>query len=207
MQPDAMPRALHRVATGLLVMLALAGPVRAEMPRWIIDESHFAVGFLVDHIGFARVLGMFLRAEGDFLFDPQTMEIGSGRFVIHADSVFTNDEARDRHLRGSDFLNVNSHPVIVFTPARLDVGGDGKGRLTGELELLGQKRPVTLDLSVNKVDRYPFPLGGLLSRTQVLGASMRGTIRRSDWGMTYGLDRGLVGDEIELILEFEARRR
>jgi polyisoprenoid-binding protein YceI len=190
-----------------LLLVLLPGLARSDMARWVIDEEHFAVGFLVDHIGYARVLGMFLRAEGHFLYDPGTREMGGGEWVIHTDSVFTNHGKRDEHLRGSDFLNVERYPRIVFLPQRWEPAGDGRGRLTGTLELLGQARPVTLDVRINKVARYPFPLGGLFSRPEVLGASVRGTIRRSEWGMTYGLSRDLVGDEIDLIIEFEARRQ
>ncbi len=200
----------RRTCSGTVLMfllLALPHWAHADMDRWVIDEEHFAVGFLVDHIGFARVLGMFLRAEGHFLYDPETMVIGGGEWVIHTDSVFTNHQKRDEHLRGSDFLDVERYPRMVFRPQRWEPTNDGEGRLTGSLELLGQTRPVTLEARINKIGRYPLPLGGLFSRPQVLGASLRGTIRRSEWGMTYGLSRGLVGDEIELILEFEARRQ
>lgn len=191
----------------LVLLLALPGAASADMDRWEIDQEHFAAGFLVDHIGFARVLGMFLRAEGHFLYDAETMAIGGGEWIIHTDSVFTNHEKRDEHLRGSDFLDVETYPRMVFVPQNWESTGDGQGRLHGTLELLGQTRSVTLDARINKIGRYPFPLGGLFSRPQVLGASVRGTINRSEWGMTYGLSRGLVGDEIELILEFEAQRQ
>jgi polyisoprenoid-binding protein YceI len=189
------------------LLLVLPGLARSDLARWVIDDEHFAVAFLVDHIGYARVLGMFLRAEGHFLFDPETMEMGGGEWIIHTNSVFTNHEKRDEHLRGSDFLNVEQFPRMVFVPQRFEPAGDGWGQLAGTLELLGRTRPVTLEVRINKVARYPFPLGGLFSRPEVLGASVRGTIRRSEWGMTYGLSRDLVGDAIELIIEFEARRR
>lgn len=200
---------LTRASAMLIFLLSMALPplAHAEMERWVIDEEHFAVGFLVDHIGFARVLGMFLRAEGHFLYNPETMEIGGGEWVIHTDSVFSNHDKRDEHLRGSDFLDVERYPRMVFRPQSWTPTADGAGRLTGSLELLGQTRPVTLDARINKIGRYPLPLGGLFSRPEVLGASLRGTIRRSEWGMTYGVSRGLVGDEIELILEFEAQRQ
>ncbi len=191
----------------LALLLALPGAARAEMARWEIDQEHFAVGFLVDHIGFARVLGLFLRAEGHFSYNPETKEIGGGEWIIHTDSVFTNQPERDEHLRGSDFLDVERYPRMVFVPQVWEATGDGEGRLHGTLELLGQIRPVTLDARINRIAQYPFPLGGLFSRPLVLGASLQGTIKRSDWGMTYGLSRDLVGDEVELILEFEARRR
>ena len=196
-----------RAGLVLALLLALPGAVQADMDHWEIDQEHFAVGFLVDHSGFARVLGMFLRAEGHFFHNPETMEIGGGEWIIHTDSVFTNHAERDEHLRGADFLDVERYPRMVFVPQIWEATGDGEGRLHGTLELLGQIRPVTLDARINRIGRYPFPLGGLFSRPQVLGASIRGTINRSEWGMTYGLSRGLVGDEIDLILEFEAQRR
>ena len=195
------------LAVLLAVFLMAPSLTQAAMERWEIDDSHFAVGFMVDHIGFARVLGMFLQAEGHFFFDAENRELGGGQFVIRTDSVFTNHEKRDEHLRGTDFLNVEEFPRMVFRPTGLEWGTDRGGRLLGELELLGVSRPVALDFTLNKVGRYPFPLGGLLGGAPVLGMSLRGTIRRSDWGMDYGLDRGLVGDEIELLLEFEAQRR
>lgn len=191
----------------LAVLLMVPSLTQAKMERWELDDSHFAVGFMVDHIGFARVLGMFLQAEGHVFFDPENLEMGGGEFVIHTASVFTNHEKRDEHLRGTDFLNVEEFPRMVFRPMRLEWVTDRGGRLLGELELLGVSRPVTLDFTLNKVGRYPFPLGGLLGGPPVLGMSLRGTIRRSDWGMDYGLGRGLVGDDIELLLEFEAQRR
>ncbi|WP_017925932.1 YceI family protein [Thioalkalivibrio sp. HL-Eb18] len=193
----------------LAVLLALALPVSAlaQADRWEIDPEHFAVGFLVDHAGFAKVLGMFLEAEGEFTFDPQTRELREGYFVVQTDSVFTNHEERDDHLRSDDFLNVAEYPEMRFTATQYEPTGDDTGRLTGDLELLGETRPVTLDVTINKVGRYPFPLGGMFGRPYVLGASMRGSFDRSDFGMTYGLTRDIVGDEVELIIEFEAQRQ
>lgn len=190
-------------------LLALALPVSAlaQPDRWEIDPEHFAVGFLVDHAGYAKVLGMFLEAEGEFTFDPQTRELREGYFVVQTDSVFTNHEERDDHLRSDDFLNVAEYPEMRFTATQYEPTGDDTGRLTGDLELLGETRPVTLDVTINKVGRYPFPLGGMFGRPYVLGASMRGSFDRSEFGMTYGLTRDIVGDEVELIIEFEAQRQ
>jgi polyisoprenoid-binding protein YceI len=182
---------------------------QADLRRWDLDPTHFSVAFLVDHARYARVIGMFLRAEGHLLFDPDTRTLGAGEFIIHTDSVFTNHEGRDQHLRGRDFLHVERYPTMIFRSRSVEWSdaAAGTGRLHGDLELLGVTRPVTLDLQLNQVARYPFPLGGVFSRPYVLGASLRGTIRRSEWGMRYGLLMDLVGDEIELLLEFEAQRQ
>lgn len=187
--------------------LAVAGQVRAEADRWVIDEAHLSVTFLVDHIGFSGVVGMFLDAEGEFVYDPDAMELDSGQVVIRTDSVFTNHDERDEHVRDDDFLDADEYPEMVFTATTFEPDGEDGGQLTGDLELLGVTRPVTLDVTINRIDDYPIRDGFFGGYPYVLGASLRGTLNRSDWGMDYGIEDGLVGDEVELILELEARRQ
>jgi polyisoprenoid-binding protein YceI len=81
------------------------------------------------------------------------------------------------------------------------------GKVNGELTLRGITRPFTLQVTWNKSDRYPIAVGLLERFPYVLGASARGVIKRSEFGMTYAVDNGWVGNEVELIIEFEARRQ
>ena len=201
----------------LLALLGLAAaaaprPAPAAAERFEIDPDHLSVGFLVSHVGYAGVLGMFREAGGRFSYDEDTGRISDVRIVIRTASVFTNHEERDGHLRGEDFLDVARHPEMVFTagaaePAPADAPGrPARYRVQGELELLGRSRPVTLDLWVNKQARYPLGLGGVFP-PYVVGVSGRGSFKRSDYGMDYAVENGWVGDEIRLIIEFEARRQ
>ena len=95
---------------------------------------------------------------------------------------------------------------MTFTLTGSEATGDKTGTIEGELELLGRKHPVTLNVTLNKAAEYPF--GGSLfgSKPYALGISARGSFKRSTFGMTYGVEQGWVGDEIELIIEFEAVR-
>lgn len=195
------------LAAALLACLVAAGPARAEPREFVIDPEHFSVTFLAGHVEFSRVFGMFLDAEGRFVHDEATGTLESGTVAIRSDSVFSNHEARDEHLRGGDFLNASDHPEIVFEATDYEPTGEREGRLSGHLTLLGETHPVTLDVVIHRIGEYPLG-GGLLSgKPYVLGASVRGTIERSRWGMTYGVDDDLVSDEVELMLEFEARRQ
>ena len=76
------------------------------------------------------------------------------------------------------------------------------GLVHGELEVIGQKRPVTLEITLNKAAVYPFG-----HKKETLGISARTTFNRSDFSMAYGVDNGLVGDEVILMLEFEALKQ
>ena len=193
----------HRIALAMLI-LAMAVPANAEPAEFRIDEEHFSIGFLVEHIGYADTLGQFLEAEGSFVYDEAANELHEGRVVIRADSVFTNHERRDKHLRGDDFLGADNHETIRFVATEWQPGEDHprRGTLKGDLTLLGETQPVSLDVTLNKSAEYPFGHGGY-----TLGISARTTIDRSEWGMTYGVERDLVGDEVELIFELEAIRQ
>ena len=191
-------------ATALAGVLGVA-PAWAEPRSYTIDPDHFAIGFQVDHIGYADIIGMFLKASGRFEYDEAARTLKSGRVVVAADSVFSNHEARDRHVRDRDFLDAKKHPEIVFEATAFEPGGerDGRleGRLAGRLTLLGQTHPVVLDVTLNKAATYPFG-----HRKHTLGISARTTIERSRWGMDYGISRGMVGDAVELRFELEAMR-
>lgn len=183
----------------------LARPAAAEAQRYDIDPEHVTVAFLVDHIGYAKTLGQFRKVTGGFAFDETTGKLGDLRVVIDTASVDTGHEARDGHLRGKDFLDVARFPRMTFTATSMQRRDAGRFTLTGELELLGRRRPVTLEATLNKSERYP--IGPPMMKPWVIGVSARGRIKRSEFGMNYGVANGLVGDDVELIIELEARRK
>jgi polyisoprenoid-binding protein YceI len=185
------------------VALASGGAAHAQPARYEIDPEHFSVGFLVDHIGYAKVLGLFQKAGGSFTFDEKTGALSDVLVTIEAESLTTGHRRRDNHLRSADFLNAGEFPRIVFKGASAKRTGERTFVVDGQLEMLGKAQPVSLNVTWNKSGDYELP--GV--RAYVMGASARGSFKRSAYGMTYGVQNGWVGDTVELILEFEARRR
>ena len=193
--------ALGIACAAALWLAATAVPAAAAPERYRIDPEHLSIGFLVEHIGYAKVLGMFLEGEGGYTFDPEARTLSDLQVTIDADSVFTDHDDRDDHLRGDDFLETDDHPDITFVGTGATPTGERTGTVTGDLTIRGVTQPVTLDVVWNKSAEYPF--GG----NYVMGISARTTIQRSDFGMTYALDNGWVGDDVEVIIELEAIRQ
>lgn len=180
--------------------LAMA-PAFAQPREYVLDPEHLVVAFLVDHAGFARVLGRFTSVQGEFSYDSDTRELSAGHVRIGSNSVASDDRRRDRHVRGGDFLDARSHPLIEFRAGELRLDAIGRGELEGRLTIRGTTRPITLQARLNQEAQSPF------TDDTVLGGSLRGTLSRSDFGIDYGLEQGWVGDEVELIIEFEAIRQ
>ena len=185
----------------LLILLPLT--VWASEEEYIIDKSHFSIGFLVEHVGYAKTLGMFRDIDGSYIHDVKNKKINDINIVINTDSVFTNDEKRDEHLRSPDFLHVDKYPEMVFRATDIKINNN-ESIINGNLTLLGITKPLVLTGKINKIGKYPF--GGII-KPYVMGISAKGTIKRSDHAMMYAIKDNLVGDEIELIIEFEARRQ
>jgi polyisoprenoid-binding protein YceI len=186
-----------------IAMLLFTGLAKAEPADWEIDPDHFSIAFEVGHIGYQQQLGMFLEGSGNFRYDPASRELSSGRVEIQAGSIFTNHDARDNHLRGRDFLNARSNPLIVFEATEFTPGNDqANSKLAGNLTLLGETHLVVLEITINKRADYPFG-----HRRETLGISAHTTIARSLWGMDYGVADDLVGDAVTLHFEFEALRQ
>ena len=198
----------RRSAAGLvlgLFTLCAATPALAQPAKYEIDPNHLSIGFLVDHVGYAKTLGMFRTARGSYSFDEAKGELSDVRIEVDTASVFTNQGARDEHLKGKDFLNSAAHPRMVFTATSATRTGDRSFDIKGQLELLGKSQPLTLQATWNK--SAPSPFGGFLSKPYLMGVSARGSFKRSAYGMTYGVANGWVGDEVALIIEFEAVRQ
>jgi polyisoprenoid-binding protein YceI len=194
----AAPLAL---AAALAGALALPGAAAAEPAEYRLDPEHVTVAFMVSHIGYADTLGQFLEVEGGFVFDETAPSVSDLRVEIQADSVFTAHERRDEHVRSDDFLAADDHPEIVFVMTGAEQTGPRTGTVVGDLTIRGVTNPASLEVTWNKSGKYPF------NDTYVTGISARTTVKRSDFGMTYALENGLVGDEVEILIEAEAIRQ
>lgn len=189
-------------AFALSTVLALSvTAVMAAPQRYTLDPEHTTVAFLVEHVGYAKTLGHFQDVSGSFTFDDETQQVSDVTIIAKTDSVQTNHEARDKHLRSKDFLDVKQHPEMTFTADGTTLQADGSADLTGNLQLLSETRPLVLSVSLNKAEKYPFG-----HKKFTLGVSGRGALQRSDYGMNYGVANALVGDTVDLIIEIEANQ-
>ena len=195
--------ALARATLAGVVLVALAAqPALAEPRRYSLDADHFAIAFKARHLGLSAVLGQFLKASGSFVYDEEARTVEDIRVEIDSASVFSNHEARDGHLRSGDFLDAKAHPMITFVGTRAEATGERTGKVHGDLTIRGVTRPVVLDVVLIGAGRYPFG-----DKHYAVGVSASTTVKRSEFGMTYALEGDIVGDAVEVILEFEAIRQ
>lgn len=189
-----MKRLLAAAALSALVALPLSA--QAAPVAYKLDPAHTAVVFIVDHLGFSKAVGSFNTVAGELSFDKDAADKSSLSVTIDTTSIDTNHAKRDEHLKSPDFFNVKEFPKLTFKSTKIEKTGDKTGKLHGDLTLLGVTKPVVLDVTFNKDGVSP------ASKQETVGFSARGTIKRSDFGMKYGVPN--IGDDIQIIIESEA---
>jgi polyisoprenoid-binding protein YceI len=167
--------------------------------RWTLDKNHSGVFFVVRHLGLSNVRGRF---DG---FDA-TLDIGSSLddVTVTADvelsSVDTNNADRDAHLRSTDFFDTDKNPVMTFRST--SITGEGADyELAGDLTIAGITKPVTFDVEFNGDEVFPG------DQSTHAGFSATGQIRRSDFGIDFGIIPGaeklMLGDKVKVELDLQ----
>jgi polyisoprenoid-binding protein YceI len=183
---------------GLALVVAMpftAAPALAAEP-WILDKSHAHVTFTADHLGFSMVHGQFRSFDADILFDPENIEATELTVTIDAASVDTFWEARDRHIRDTDFLNVSTWPEITFVSREVRQTGENTAEIIGDLTLIGETREVIFEATLNKIGPSPFN-----PDQTIAGFTVTGEIVRGDFGMDFGLPAFAAAIPIRVDLE------
>ena len=171
--------------------------VAAATGTYTLDMAHSTVGFEARHMVFTRVRGHFSEVEGGFVVadDPERSSVD---VTIKAASIDSGVADRDAHLRGSDFLDVESYPEIRFRSTAVSFDGPTSGRLEGELTIRDITRPVVLQVEYLGGGTDPFG-----REKAALSASTE--IDREDWGLTWNvaLETGgvLVSKKIKIDIE------
>ncbi|HOO81722.1 MAG TPA: YceI family protein [Alphaproteobacteria bacterium] len=186
---------LSVVAAALLFVPA---SVQAQVEKYSFDKAHTQILFFVNHLGFSNSQGEFHDYDGSFTFDQTHPENSSVDVTIQSASIDMDDEKWDEHLKTADFFAVEKFPTMHFKSTDIEITGDNSANITGDLTLLGVTHPVTLAVVHNKSDKHPF------SGKYVSGFSGSAILKRSDFGMNYGIPG--VADEVQIRLEVEGIR-
>ncbi|MBH0202316.1 MAG: YceI family protein [Nitrospira sp.] len=171
----------------------------AETARWDIDPDHSTIEFRVTHMVVSKTSGRFMDYQGFVEMDAEAKTFKTIEATINADSINTNQEKRDTHLRNADFLDVKQFPTMTYKMKTYQKQGDTY-TIVGNLTLRGVTKEVTLQATFNGVTKDPW------GHTRA-GFTAEGTLNRKDFGMIWNktLDNGrlVVGDEVQIRLDIE----
>ncbi len=168
----------------------------AETLNFDIDGGHSSVIFKIQHLGVSNFYGRFNEVSGSFSFDPDDLATMQVEVTVNAESIDSNHDGRDDHLKGPDFFNVKQFPELTFTSTKAEPAG-AKVWVHGELTMLDETREIKIlmDNPMHSVVNARFG--------HRAGMECFFHVNRSDFGMNYMLDGGLLGNDVQLIISLE----
>ena len=170
------------------------------MATYNIDAAHSEITFKVKHLMITNVTGRFKKFSGKMESSNDNFTDAKIDFEADIDSLDTNNEQRDGHLRTGDFLDAAQYPKLTFTSTSFDKVADSIYKLNGDLSIHGVTKPVTMSAELTGTNTDPW------GQSKV-GFEITGSIHRKEFGMEYNaaLETGgvLVSDEVKLQLDVQ----
>jgi len=173
--------------------LFAASAASAEPVTYTLDPAHTQVAFSIDRFGFNRVLGRFDDVTGEMVLDEANPANSSVRATIQVGSVDSGNDTRDEHLREPRWLGAAAHPTMEFRSTAVQLTGERTAEVTGDLTLMGQTHPVTLNVTLNNLGPAPN------NQRRMAGFSATGSLNRSAFGSTTGAN--VIGDSVSIQIE------
>lgn len=194
-----MSTSIRRAAIWSSVFALMTAQHAAAVDYYTVDPMHTSVVFSVAHSGFSYTYGFFRKATGTYKLDKDNPANNSFSFLIDANSLDTNNQERDKHLRSPDFFDVQQYPTITFESTRCTPSNTQDGmiyQLTGNLTIHGVTKSVSIPLRMLGSGPGPY-------KDQRSGFLCQIELKRTDFGMNELLKDNLVGDAVGITVSFE----
>jgi len=168
---------------------------------YVIDASHSRIGFSARYAMVTKVRGGFSQFEGTAKLNGEDPAGSNVNVTIQSASFDSGVQMRDDHVKGGDFLDVESYPTVSFASTDVKVTGPDSFDVTGNLTIKDQTHPITIPFSY--VGNAKDPFGNVRS-----GFEGETTINRKDYGIVWNaaLETGgvLVSEKVTLDIEISA---
>lgn len=172
--------------------------------EWSFDQAHSKIGFEVTHLVITDVEGSFKDYEGTVKTKGDSFENADIAFTIDVNSINTENDDRDEHLKSDDFFNAEKHPKMTFKSTSMKKTGENTYKLKGTLTIRGTKKPIELDVVHNGTVEDPW------GNTKA-GFRLSGTLNRFDYGLKWNkmteLGGAVVGKEVRLDIDVQLMKQ
>ena len=179
---------------------------RVEAGTYKVDSAHSMVGWKLNHFGFNDYFGIFGDVAGTITADPANPTASKVDVTIPIATVTVPSAALRDHLlragadgKAPDFFGPDPAPAR-FVSTSIESTGGTSANITGDLTMNGQTKPVVIAAEFAGAGNNP------MSRVPTIGFHGRTVLKRSDWGVSFGIPFGL-SDEVELDITVAAEKQ
>ena len=211
---------LHRTIAAVAVLgSSLFVTVARAADTYKIDPEHSTVIYRISHFNIGNAYGRFNRPSGTVSLDAADPTKTTFQFSVATANIDTANAKRDQDLKGPDYFDVKQFPTVSFKSTSVKQGpasasaqpGQGAGSAPAASGAQPVSYEVTGDLTLHGVTKtITFPItktgeGDTRMMGYRTGWEAQVDLKRSDYGMK--VMPGIVGDDVHLIISFEAVKK
>ena len=166
----------------------MATAVQTAEGNYELDKTHSTVHFAVSHVGVSSFRASFGAIDARLVLENGRAELEASA-VVESLSIVDPPEFREHVVRGDDFFSAGAHPELTFRSTSVELGGDGRAAVSGDLVLRGVSAPVSASGTYSAPTEDPF------GHTRI-GLQLEATIDRRTWGMGWQMPLPNGGDAL-----------
>jgi polyisoprenoid-binding protein YceI len=164
---------------------------------WKSDKTHSNIKFTITHLMVSDVEGSFKNFDATITASKEDFSDAVVELSADINSINTENDQRDNHLKGPDFFDASAFPAFTFKSTSFKKVADKQYKVTGNLTLHGVTKEVTLDALYRGTIDHP------MMKKKVAGFKVTGAIKRSDFGIGANYPAAMLSDEVAITANAE----
>ena len=176
----------------LIAVLAVGTASFAQATTWKADANHSKLTFTITHWGISDVAGLFKTFDATAIATKPDFSDAVFEVSAQTNSINTEVDKRDGHLKSADFFDVEKFPVMSYKSTSIKKVSEGKYKLDGNFTLHGVTKPLSLDLWYRGTIENPS------SKATTAGFEVTGTLKRSDFDFGPKFAPPMLSDEVKI---------
>jgi polyisoprenoid-binding protein YceI len=168
--------------------------------KWSLDPMHSELQFKIKHLMISNVSGALKNFQAEVESEDEDFTTAEISLTAQMDSISTNNEQRDTHLRNSDFFEVEKYPELKFKSTKVEKADSNTFVVSGELTMKGVTKRIKLNAEFNGIVKDPWG-------NERAAFTVTGKINRTNWGMNFNsvMETGgvMLGEEVKISSELE----
>jgi polyisoprenoid-binding protein YceI len=189
---------MKKIATiAIVAVMAISFAFKTtDSTTWSLDKAHAKLGFTITHLMVSDVEGWFKTFDAKVTASKEDFSDAVAEMTADVNSINTDNEQRDKHLKSPDFFDVAKYPTITFKSKTFKKVSDKNFKVTGDLTMHGITKTIELD-ALYRTGANP------MNKQTITGFKITGTIKRSDFGIGTSMASNLLGEEVTIVANTE----
>lgn len=183
-----------------LGLLVASFTIARAQSTWTLDKAHAKLGFSISHMSISEVEGSFKSFDVKVVAPGQDFTNAAVELTADVNTINTEDEARDKHLKNEDFFDAPKYPTMTFKSTSFKKKSNTIYEMTGNLTMHGVTKQVKLEVHYGGSGTHPY------TKKTIAGFKVKGKIKRSDFNLSPNTPTAVLGDEVTINANMELEK-